>query len=106
MKGECRRVARARDDGRLIAAVRIKALDRCLGLGLDPDIADRADPDIEGAPLRVDHQVPVLVALDDAKHALFGQHLGAIGAGHRLALVGRHIGGGLRLRQAYHLACY
>jgi hypothetical protein len=84
----------------LIAAVRIKALDRRLGLGLDPDIADRADPDKEGAALRVDHQVPVLVALDNAKHALLGQHLGAIGAGHRLALVGRHIGGGLGRHRA------
>ena len=51
VKGQCRRVARARDDRRLIAAVRIKALDRRLGLGLDPDIADRADPDIEGATI-------------------------------------------------------
>jgi hypothetical protein len=80
----------------LIAAVRIKALDCRLRLWLDPDIAHRADPDIEGAALRVDHQLPVLVALDDAKHALLGQHLGAIGAGDRLALIGRHIGGGLR----------
>src|SRR5436190_23637312 len=33
----------------------------------------------------------VLVALDDPKDALFGQHLRAIGAGDRLALIGRHL---------------
>ena len=84
MKGEGGRVAGTRDDGRLVGAVGIKALDRRLGLRLDPDIAHRADPDIEGAALPVDYQMPVLVARDDAEHALFGQHLGAIGAGHRL----------------------
>jgi hypothetical protein len=85
VKGECRRVARARDDGRLIAAIRIKALDRRLGLGLDPDIAHRADPDTESPTLRVDRQMAVLMALNDAEDPLLGQHLRAIGAWHRLA---------------------
>jgi hypothetical protein len=40
------------------------------------------------------------VARDDAKDALFGQRLGAIGAGHRFSLVGRHISGGLRRHRA------
>jgi hypothetical protein len=84
----------------LVGAVRIQPLDRRLGLGLDPDIADRADPDIEGAALRVDYQRPVLAALDDAKDGLSGQHLGAIGSTHRFALIGWHISDGLRLRQA------
>ena len=42
----------------------------------------------------------VLVALDDAEDALLGQHLRAIGAGHRLALVGRQLVGALRRHRA------
>jgi hypothetical protein len=53
VKGECRRVARARRDGRLIGAVGIEALDRRLGLGLDPEIARGADANIKRAALRV-----------------------------------------------------
>jgi hypothetical protein len=44
--------------------------------------------------------VPVLVARDDAENALLGQHFGAVGAGNRLALIGRHIGDQLRRRRA------
>jgi hypothetical protein len=39
---------------------------RGLGLGFDPEIARGADPDIEGAGLRVDHEMAVLVDLNDA----------------------------------------
>ena len=66
MEGECGRVARAGGDSRLIGVVDIEALDRRLGFGLDPEIARRADPDIEGAALRVDRQMAGLSALDDA----------------------------------------
>src|SRR5437660_12064253 len=33
----------------------------------------------------------ILVALDDAEHALLGDHLGAVGAGSRLAGFRRHL---------------
>jgi hypothetical protein len=42
----------------------------------------------------------ILVALNDAENIILGQHLGPIGAGHRLALIGRRIGGGLRRHRA------
>jgi hypothetical protein len=57
-----------------------KRLDRRLGLG-SPHITDRADPDIEGAALRVEHQVPVLVAHDDAEDILLVNLSDAKGAG-------------------------
>ena len=62
MKGERGRVARAGGDGRLVRAVGVEALDRRLGLGLDAEIARRADADKEAAGLRVDRQMAVLVA--------------------------------------------
>ena len=40
------------------------------------------------------------MALDDAKDALLGQHLGAVGAGRRFALVRRHLVGALWWRRA------
>ena len=42
----------------------------------------------------------VLVALNDAEDTLFGQHLRAIGAGHRLALIRRQRVGALRRYRA------
>jgi hypothetical protein len=42
----------------------------------------------------------VLMALNDAEDTLLGQHLRAIGAGHRLALIGRHLVGALRRHRA------
>ena len=100
MEGEGGRVARAGGDGRLVRAVGIEALDCRLGLGLDPEIARRADADIERAGLRVDREMAVLVALDDAEDTFLGQHLRAIGAGHRLALIGWHLVGALRRHRA------
>ena len=49
--------------------------------------------------------MPVLVALDDAEDALLRQQLRAIGAGHRLALVGRHVLGLLRRHRAAGAQC-
>ena len=40
------------------------------------------------------------MTLDDAEDAFLGQHLGAIGARHRLALIGRHLVGALRRHRA------
>ena len=45
------------------------------------------------------------MALDDAKDALLGQHLGTIGARHRLALLGRHLVGALRRHRAAGAQC-
>src|SRR5262249_59561478 len=67
-----------------------------LGLGLAPEFAGGAAPDIKTAALWVDRQMSVRVADGDAKYALFGQHLRAIGARHRFALVWRHLVGALR----------
>src|SRR5439155_26914679 len=81
VEGERRRVAYARGERRLVGAVGIEALDRRLGLGLDPEIARRADADIEPASLRVDRQMAVLVALNEAEDTLLGQQSRTVGAG-------------------------
>jgi hypothetical protein len=51
VKGHGRRVARARRDRHLLRAVGVEALDRRLRLGLDSEIARRADADIERAEI-------------------------------------------------------
>ena len=47
----------------------------------------------------------VLMANGDAEDALFGQHLRPIGAGHRLALIGRHLVDALRRHRAAGAEC-
>src|SRR5262249_9478838 len=59
LKGEGGRIARSRGERRLRRAVAIKALDRCLRLGLDPEIPRRADTDEQTAVARIDGNVPV-----------------------------------------------
>src|SRR5215472_18704697 len=105
MEGERRRIAHTGGDGRLVRTVGIEALDCRFWLGLDPDIARRADPDIKAAGLRIDREMPVLMADSDAEYALLRQHLRAVGAGHRLALVRRHLVGTLRRHRAAGPQC-
>src|SRR6266404_7342390 len=100
MEAERRRVADAGGKRRLVRAVGVKALDRRLGLRLDPEIARRADADNQSAAFRVDRQMAVLVAHSDAENALLGEHLRPIGAGHRLALIRRQLIGALRRRRS------
>ena len=80
MKGERGRIARAGGDCRLVRAVGVEALDRRFRLRLDAEIAGRPDADKQRPALRVDLDIAVLVALNDAKDALLGQQLGAVGA--------------------------
>ena len=75
MEGERRRVPCARGVRRLVRAVRIKALDRGLRLGLDAQIARRPDAYKQRAGFRIDDEITVLVTLDDAEDALFRDHL-------------------------------
>jgi hypothetical protein len=84
MEGERSRVARAGRDGRLVGTIGIEALDRRLWLGLDAEIARRANPDIEAAVFRVDRQVPVLMPDRDAEDTLLRQQLRAIGGPARI----------------------
>src|SRR5262249_5116256 len=57
----------------------------------DAEVSGRADAKVQGAGLRVDREVSILVTLDDAEDALFGDHLGTVGARNRLAFLGRHL---------------
>src|SRR5262249_29951202 len=57
----------------------------------DAEVSGRADANVQGAGLRVDREVSILVTLDDAEDALFGDHLGTVGARNRLAFLGRHL---------------
>src|SRR5690242_16652594 len=97
---ERRRVTHAGGKGCLIGAVCIEALDGRLRLRLDSEIARRAYTDEQCASLRINHEVTVLVALNDSKHALFGDHLGAVGTRRRLTLIGRHFINALCLTSA------
>ncbi len=47
----------------------------------------------------------VLMAHGDAEDPFLGQHLRAVGAGHRLALIGRHLIGPLRRRRPAGAQC-
>src|SRR5262249_8928498 len=73
--GEGRRIARSRGERRLRRAVGIETLDRRLRLGLDPEVARRADADEQTAVARIDGNVPVGMPLHDAEHALLCDHL-------------------------------
>ena len=88
-------IAHPRRVGRLSGAVGLETLDGRLDLGLDADIAGRADTDEQRAGLGIDGEVAVGVALDDAEDALLRDHVLAHHVRRRHALVRRHVGGAL-----------
>src|ERR1700755_2756982 len=91
MERERRRVAGGGRVGRRVRPVRIETLDRRLRLRLDPQVAGRPDTDEQSAGLRIDDEMAVLVPLDQTKYALRRDHLRPISAGHRAALLRRHL---------------
>src|SRR5262245_6993458 len=91
---ECER-GRIAETGReraLVRSIGIKALDRRLNLGLNPNVAGRPHADEQPAGLRVDRKVAVRVTLNNTEHALLGDHPLAHDGRGRLALLGRYIG--------------
>jgi hypothetical protein len=75
MDGQPGRVANTRRISLLTRAVRLEALNGRLHLGLDADVAGRADADKQRAGLGIDHQRAVRVSSHDAEDTLLGDHL-------------------------------
>src|SRR3954454_924156 len=96
MEGQGGRIACAGGIDRLVRTVRVEALDCGFRLRLDAEIAGRANTDEQRTVLRIDCQRSVLVTLRNAEDAFLGDQLRAVGAGHRLALVGWQLVGALR----------